>query len=157
MNFQEALNTKVDEIERPPLLPMGTYRWLVEKHPALDTIANGRFDVCDFILKCVEAKDDVDVEDLQAYIENAGDLSGARIRHRFMFNKEDEGNFKRSMFNLKRFITEHLGVGEEAGMSLKELLAQSVGQQCLGTIKWRPDQNDPEIQYAEIGTTAPVE
>lgn len=153
MNFQDALTTKVDEIERPPLLPIGTYRWLVEKHPTIDTIANGRFDVCDFLLKCVEAMDDVDDDDIKAY----GDITNARQRHRFMFNKEDEAGFKRSQYNLKRFLTEHLKIEAEEGMSLKELLALSVGHQCLGTVRWRPDQNDPEIQYAEIGSTAPVE
>lgn len=151
MNFQDALATDVTTIERPPNLPQGTYRWLVEKHPSMESIANDRFDVCDFQMKCIEAMEDVDPNDLKSF----GDITNARMRHRFMFSREDETSFKRGMFNLKRFLTEHLGLPDEG--SLKELLAQSVGHQCLGTVGWRPDKNDPEIQYAEIKSTAPVE
>lgn len=151
MNFNDALNVKMDEIERPPLLPLGTYRWMVEKVPSFDTIADGRFDVVDFQLKCMGAEEDVDADDIKAY----GDITNARMRHRFMFNKEDEANFKRTLFNLKRFIGEHLQVDVE-GVSLKEALSNTLNQSCLGTVGWRPDKNDPEIMYAEIKQTAPL-
>ncbi len=153
MNFTDTLNTPVNDIERPPLLPMGTYRWMVQKIPSTDTIADGRFDVVDFSLKAIEAQPDVDEDELAAY----GELNNTYQRHRFMFNKEDEQNFNRSLFQLKQFMVNHLKVDVPENASLKEMMNDAVNCQCLGTVKWRADKNDPEIQYAEIGRTAPVE
>lgn len=152
MNFADALNVKSEEIERPPLMPVGTYRWIVEKIPSQDTIADGRYDVCDFTLKCMGAEDDVDEEDLAKF----GDVTKVRRRLRFMFNKEDEAEFGRSLFRLKQFLTETLGI-EEGNKSLKEMLNESVNMPLKADIRWRADKNDPEKQYDEIGRTAPIE
>jgi hypothetical protein len=153
MNFADALNTKVGEIERPPLIPSGTYRAVVKKVPVIDTIADGKWDVLDFTLQLVEAQEDVDQQDLASF----GGLSNATMtRHRFMFNKEDDAAFKRTLFNLKRFLAEHLGVEAGDNTPLKESLNASVNTQCLVFMKWRADKNDPEVQYSEVGRTAPV-
>lgn len=152
VNFADiANNTSVDDIERPPLVPIGTYTFMVEKVPERGNVGQGRFDTVDFVLKVVEASEDVDPDDVQEF----GDITNVRIRHRFMFNTEDEAAFKRALFNLKRFLEDHLQV-ETKGMGLNEAIDSSVGHQCLGEVKWRPDQNDPEVQYVEIKRTAPV-
>lgn len=150
LNFADALDTKVEDIERPPLLPIGTYRWMVTKQPEIDTIADGRFDVCDFSLKCLGPTDDVDSSELQAF----GDLSNVHRRFRFLFNKEDEASFKKTEFYLKQFLVDHLGIPEKGTM--KELLANALNQSCLGTVRWRPDKTNPEIMYDEISRTAPL-
>jgi len=150
MNFNDALNVKMEEIERPPLIPVGTYRAVVSKVPSTDTIAKGAYDVLDFILKLVEAQDDVDQDELKAY----GPLTNAAVRHRFLFDTEDKSKFDRTLYNLKRFLEEHLKV---EGGSLKECINNARNQQCLVAVKWRPDKDDPEVQYNEVGRTAPVE
>lgn len=152
LNFNETLNKRMDEIERPPLMPIGTYKFAVKRIPSIETIGEGKWDVLDFQLQAVEvAGDDVDPADLQAY---GGLGPHATMRHRFMFNKEDEAAFKRSEFNLKRFLEDHLRV---EGANMKEALNNSVNATCLGVVKWRADKNDPEVMYAEISRTAPVE
>ena len=153
INFADHLKDNVSEIERPPLLPIGTYKFFVEKQPSIEeNIADGRFDRVDFLLKCIEATDDVDADALAEY----GSLDNTRLRYSFLFNKEDEQSFNRTKFALKRFLTEHLGVDAD-NASLNEAMAASVNHQCLATVRWRQDRNDPEVQYAEIGSTAPVE
>lgn len=154
MNFLEVLNKKVDDIERPPLMPVGTYRWVVKGY-STDTIANGDWDVVDFNLECIEPMQDVDEDDLKAY----GTVQGRRQRHRFMFNTQDQVSFDRTLFGLKRFLEEHLQIDGADKMDLKEALANAVNHQCLATIVWTQDKKDPsgETHFDNIGKTAPVE
>jgi hypothetical protein len=153
MNFNDVLNKKSGEIERPPIIPVGTYRAVITKIPSIETTGDGKWDICDFQLKLLEAQEDVDQDDLKAY----GGLGATSvIRHNFMFSKEDEANFNRNLYNMKRFLLEHLQVEGNENTSLKELLDASVNHQCLAFIKWRADKNDPEIQFAQVGKTAPI-
>lgn len=153
VNFNEVLNKTAASIERPPIVPVGTYRAVVTKIPSIDTTGDGKWDTCDFQLRLLSAEEDVDQDDLKAY----GGLNQASvIRHNFMFNKEDEAAFNRTLYNLKRFLLEHLQVEGNDDTSVKELLDASVNHQCLVFVKWRADKNDPEIQYAQVGKTAPI-
>lgn len=154
VNFADALNTKAGSIERPPLIPVGTYVAVVSKVPSMETIGDGKWDVLDFQLRLQAPQDDVDAEDLAAY----GGLGPQSVlRHRFMFSKDDEAAFKRTLFNLKRFLEDHLKVEADENTPLKQLIDQSVNHQCLAYVKWRADKNDPELFYNEIGKTAPAE
>lgn len=153
MNFMDTLNQNVGAIERPPLIPIGTYIFTIKKVPAVDTIAQGRYDVLDFMLKLEQAREDVDQADLAKF----GGLNNTYVRHRFMFNKEDEAAFARTLFNVKRFVEDHLKVPGAASMALKEALNACVNTQGLVTIGWRPDGTDPEVMYAEPKRTAPLE
>ena len=157
MRFSDALDRKGEEIERPPLVPIGTYLWTVKSMPETDSIADGRFDVVDFKLGCIAPQEDVDPDALAEYAAKAGNIAGMTRRHRFLFNTEDEGAFNRTLFNLKRFMKEHLQIEEMDDISLKEALALAVNRQCLASVKWRPDPRDPEIMYDEIDRTAPAE
>jgi len=153
MRFSDALDRTLDEIKRPPNLPVGHYIWQIEKFPDMDEFESSRtgdqFERITFNLVCVAASDDVDSDDLEAY----GNVQGAKNRKTFMFtnNEEEKASFDRSMFNLRRFLG-HCGVDEN--LSISEGLAESVGKQFLGQLNHRPDVNDPEIVYTEIGVTA---
>ena len=154
MNFADALNTKAAAIERPPIIPVGTYRAVVTKIPSLDKVGDGKWETLDFQLRLIEAQEDVDQDDLAKY----GGLGATSIaRRRFMFNSEDQAAFDRTMYDLKRFLTEHLQVSGVADASVKELLDGSVNHECMVFIQWRADKNDPEIQYAEIRKTSAVD
>ena len=153
MNFNDVLKTKVADIERPPLLPVGTYKAVVKKIPSMETSGDGKWDFLDFQLGLIAAEEDVDADALKEY----GGLSAATIvRQRFMFNKEDDAAFKRTLFNVKRFLYDHLQIAGDDNSNLMEVLNQSVNSQCLVFMKWRADKNDAEIQYSEIGKTAPI-
>ena len=156
VDFTQALNVKVEEIERPPLPPVGHYIFKVSKPAVFGDVGNGRFDTVDFPLQAVEAMDDVDPDQLSA----VGGPTMINLRNRFMFNKgeseEDKANANRTLFNLRNFLENHLGMDIE-GMTLKEAIDQAVGQQCMANVQYRPDKDNPEIVYAELGRTAPIE
>lgn len=153
LNFQDALNVKLKDVEAIPLIPQGTYVTTVSKHPTFGAVGEGgRYETCVFILKVLQPTDDVDVKELKDY----GDVSKAFIRHQFMFDTEDENAFSKSHNRLIKFLEDHLQIDGAANKELKQVLAESVNHQCLATIGWRPDKNDPEIMYAEIKSTAPA-
>lgn len=154
VNFADALKTKAGDIERPPLVPIGTYSAIVSKVPTIETIGDGKWDVLDFQMRLQSPGDDVDPEALKEY----GGLGAQSVlRRRFMFNKEDESAFKRTLFDLKRFMLDHLKIEGSDSSQLNELIDGSVNHSCLVFIGWRPDKNDPEVVYAEIKKTAPNE
>lgn len=154
MNFTDALNVNVAEIERPPLPPIGTYTWKVEKVEFGEVGTANKFDTVDIRLQAIESGEDVSPSKLSDF----GGLKMVKQRLRFMFPKaegeEQKAQFERTMFNLRRFLEEHLKLDPNG--TLKQKLTECIGQVCLGDIKYRPDQNDPEVMYAEIGRTAPL-
>lgn len=154
VNFADALNTKTGSIERPPLIPVGTYTAIVAKPPSMETISDGKWDVLDFQLRLQAPQDDVDMEALAEY----GGLGPQSVlRHRFMFSKDDEAAFKRTLFNLKRFLEDHLKIEGNDETPLKQMIDGAVNMQCLVYVKWRADKNDTELFYNEVGKTAPIE
>lgn len=156
INFTDALNKKVGDLERPPLVPIGLYLTTVQKVPTMDTIAQDRFDVVDFPL-VVAAPVEVDEDELKDFRDSTGgDVIGQPVRLRFMFNKEDEVAFKRALFNLRRFLEEHLKCAS-SDVELKVALNNSVNGQCHTQIGHRPDPNDSEVQYIDVRRTLPVE
>lgn len=152
VNFASVLDNKVEDIQRPPNMPIGTYTWTVSKVPEQNTFADGKWEAVDFAMKCVGPTDDVDADDLAEY----GDCTRRQLRKRIMFNTEDEGAFKQSLYQLRTFCEKHLQVEGASKMSIKEMLNESVHHQCLGTVRWNPDKNNPDIIYDELGRTAPL-
>lgn len=148
-SFTDALDKNFDDIERPKNLPVGNYIWVVEKQPAFEKAKDGSYEFLDFQLKCVAPSDDVDPDALREF----GDTSNVRQRLRFIFSTTEKNDYDRALFNLKRFLEEHLQV--EAA-NIKEALAKSVGHQCMAEVSWQPDKNDPEVIYTNIRRTAPV-
>ena len=157
MNFNDISKMKVSEIERSPLIPVGTYEAVVSKIPSVGSIANGAFEALDFNMKLVRAHDDVDKDDLKAY----GGLGPmASVRRRFLFNTgdapEDKANFERTLFQVKTFLKDHLKVEGDSDAALNEMMNNAVNHRCNVFIRWRADKNDKEIMYAEIGSTGPI-
>jgi len=152
MRFTDALDRKLEDIKRPPNPPVGHYVWQIAKHPDIEEFtsrAGVDFERVTFQLACVSPSDDVDSDELKEY----GKVVGYRNRKTFLFSEseDDQANFDRSMFNLRRFLG-HCGVPEE--LSLTEAFAASVGTTCLGELTHRPDPEDTEVIHADIGTTA---
>lgn len=157
INFSDVLNKKIEDVERPPVVPIGDYRAKVSKVPEINQVTSSKtgdeFDVVEFQVKLVEAVE-VDPDDLEAF---GGDVAGVPpIRHSFMFNKGDAAAFARSEFNLRRFLEEHLKVAAPTD-TLKEALANSNQAEFLVTVGHRPDPNDPENKYVDIKRTAPLD
>lgn len=152
LKFSDVANKKADEIERPPLPPVGTYLWLVTKIPTIQENVKDQWDIVEYQVKAVAAQDDVDAEAIAAY----GNVSNITNRIAFLFDTTDPAKFAQTEYNHKRFLAEHLQCWED-GAGLKEAMNSSVNHQFLGTVKWTPDKQDPEVYHANISKTAPVE
>jgi len=156
-NFLDALNRTVDTIEPPAKLPAGTYVFTVLKAPEVRDAKNDDWEFFDFTMSCVSAADDATAERLDT--EGFGDPSGMRRRHTFIFPKGDDPdsvrNFEGTLFRLRSFYTDHLGIPANDETTLKQLAAESVGARCLCTIEWVQDKQNPEVIRDQIARTAP--
>ena len=150
MDLSSALSIKTTEIERPSILPAGIYRAAVKGPPKQEK--RKEYEILEFTMQIIEPIDGVDMDALRAY----GTIGPqTTLRQSFLFNGADQANFDRSLFYLKQFLTKSLGI-EDNGQALKELILASNGRQCQVQVRWRPDPQDPEIQYAEIGKSAAI-
>lgn len=150
--FAEILTKSAESIERPPLPPKGTYEFAITGLPKTRDIESSKFkgEVCDFPVRGVAPREDVDAGELKAY----GAAKNIVTRHSFMFNGEDENEFQRSEFALKEFLTTHLG--QDPKLSMKELLNGAVNKHFLAVVDYRPDTNNPEVLFINLTKTAPV-
>ena len=152
MNFAEIANRKLADVERPPIPPQGMYRFQVTKIPSMESIANGAYDKVTFTCQAVEAYENVDEDDLKKF----GGTKNVTVTRGFMFDNNDETKFAQTLFQLKSFIEKHMQVDGAEKMSITEALNACVHAQLDGELRWRADKNDKEVNYAEIGKTAPV-
>lgn len=154
--FSDALDRSMETIKRPPPLPIGHYIFSITKMPSAPEALNstkGDFEKLTIDVQTVSPSDDVDPDELAEY----GNVAGVPMRIDFIFNNDpaEEAKFEGTLNRLKRFM-DHCGVSYGPSDRLGEKLAELVGAQFLGDVKHRPDPNDPEVVYNEVGRTAPV-
>lgn len=149
MRFSNSLDRALETIERPPNLPVGHYTWQITKHPEIAT--RGDYEILTFQCTPVEPHDDVDEQDLADY----GDFTKTVVRKQFLtpIDDSEKAAQERALYDVSRFL-EHAAVDET--LELSQAMAESVNAQFVGELRHRPDKNDPEVIYQEIGTTAPV-
>tara|TARA_R110000868_G_scaffold307378_1_gene568834 strand:+ start:6329 stop:6787 length:459 start_codon:yes stop_codon:yes gene_type:complete len=152
MDFASALNTPASDVEKPPVLPQGTYIWSVTKIPTMTRTNSGEWDIVEFAVTPVSAEDDVDPDDLEAF----GNLRSGMNRLAFMFPTDPakEADAKRSLFRLKQFLLRTLRVEDEGTATIRELLDGSVNHQFLGSAVWRQDGEDT---YVDVKNYAPID
>ena len=153
--FADALNRQMETIKRPPPLPIGHYIMSINKMPGAPEAMNsskGSFEKLTINVQIVSASDDVDPDELSDF----GNVAGTPLRLDFIFNNDpaESAKFEGTLNRLKSFM-QHCGVDADSGV-LGEKLAELVGMQFLGEVRHRPDPNDPEIVYNEVGRTAPI-
>lgn len=149
-NFADIATKKVADIERPPLPPVGTYRWQITKLPASTTTNDGKWDILTVPCRAMEAMDDVDMDGYN------GEVTGIVNSVKFMFNTEDEAEFEKSLYRARTFFEKHVKCADEED-TVGQMLNKSTNQQFLGTIAWGQDKNDPEVFHANIARTAPLD
>lgn len=154
LNFADIAGQKLEEIERPPLAPVGTYKWRITKLP--ETVEResdkGHWDVVNFAVTIVEPTEDVDPDQLEAF----GPVNKVSDRLSFMFDKNDDNAFNQTKFQLRRFLEEHVQCAEPSN-SLAEAINNSVNGEFLAVFSHREDKRNPGTYFGNIGKTAPVE
>jgi hypothetical protein len=153
LNFNDIASTKVEDVKKVPLPPAINYRWAVTKLPTIRDFKGSdgtEYQSVDFPCRVVAPLDEFDEAD---YPGKPTDIVQSVS---FMFDKSDEIAFQKMQNRLKKFLLEHLKVGNES-MSFKELFNEAVNAQFIAPIVWRPSKNDPEDFNANIGNTAPLD
>jgi len=152
VDFASIASKKVEDVERPPLPPVGTYRFRVMKVPDSTKSKNEQWETLRFNCRAVEPMDNVDLDGYK------GDVNNIVLSKPFIFNTQDEVAFETTLFQLRRFCEKHLRC-TEPGMSVAQMINASVNAEFLGDVKWVQDKQDQsgETFNAEIGRTAPVE
>jgi hypothetical protein len=152
-DFNDVLNMKPSEIEKPKPRPIGTYLGAVQKYELKDiTTRNGDRKVCSFTIKLMMAQQVDDQEELA----KQGDVSDWFPLTHDIFYETPEGRY-----GLKQFLSEVLAIDPGSGKNektLSEMVASSPGAQLLVTLRHEPymsKQNTPEIA-TRIGGVAKV-
>ena len=130
MDFASALDTNTGDIEKPPVLPQGTYTWRVTKLPVTGQTKSGEWAFIEFQLVAVAADEDVDEDELAEF----GNLSSAFSRISFMSSTDPdkEADFKRTLYQVKQFCGNTLQVDVEDDATLREMLDAALGAEFLG-------------------------
>jgi hypothetical protein len=153
-NFDDIADKVLETVERPPLAPLGDYVFQVLKLPERREVSSdkGAWDALEFSLRGVRPTEGVDPDLFKAF----GDAKNILVRKTFMFTKDqdDKAGFETTQANLRDFLVKHLGL--DASMSIKEGINASVGKQCIGTLKYRADRDDPSTMFHDLGRTAPL-
>lgn len=151
-SFSDIAQTKVEDVERPPLPPVGDYRWRVTRLPSNRKSQDEQWEFLTFPCKAIEAMDNVEIADYP------GDIANITLDKQFVFNCNDEAEFDKTMFQVRQFLEKHLRVAEP-GMSIAECLNASVNAEFIGAVAWSQDKRDEtgETMQARLGRTAPVE
>jgi hypothetical protein len=139
-NFQDLLDKKMDDIEKPKPLPVGSYICMVDGAPEITTIGQKQTDAIIFKMKVMQAGEDVNTD----LLEEAGGVGNKTLRLT-QFLTED------SLHRVKRFLNEHLEI--DADLSVRAAIAEAPGRTCICVVKHRPSQDGQDL-YAEIASTA---
>lgn len=152
MNFNDVLNTPLSTVKRPPLPPLGSYRFVISKWEKADAKSDkGEWENIIFTNRAISPGPDVDIEALRDW----GDPKNIVVQHNFMFDKNNAISFQNTLVRLTTFLTKHCGLGDE--MELKEALGKCVNRSFMAALGLRPDKNNTGEFFVEIKSTAAVE
>lgn len=144
-DFEDVLNMKPSEIEKPKPRPLGTYLGGIEKYELRTTqTKNGDRKIADFSVKLMAP---VEVEDQEALSEQ-GDIADWYPLVHGIFYETPEGRYA-----LKQFLGDVLAIDPGEGSSeksLSEMIAESPGRRLNVTLKHEPYQSRQGT--AEIAT-----
>lgn len=150
-SFASILDRPSTEIERPKPLPQGTYTCVVNGLPRYDQSTKKKTDFVEFQLKVLSAGDDVDEDDLKAWMMKpdgtSRTLADASIKATYYLTEE-------AAWRLKKFL-EDIGTTDEDG-SMRQRIEQAPGRQVIAFVR-HGASNDGQATYAELGSTAPAE
>ena len=142
-NLESLLSTNCEEIKEPLRAPIGTYIGKIgtPRFRTLNKKDGGKSDCVDFPIEFLSAQEDVD----SAELEKAGGAEGKKTMHTFFLTEE-------SLFYLKRFIQDHVGVDTE-NKTLGQAIAETQGAIVGFHFNHQTDERNPEKVYGRIDQT----
>lgn len=153
--FTEALSRPMDEIKRRPPPPLGHYIMQVSKMPNPPEEFTSQktgvtYEKVTIPIVLVSPTEDVDADEIAEYNVEWKTVAGVPLRLDFIFDTEDDGKFNDTLARMKDFM-EKAGLNVNDGR-LTERLSELVNCQFIGQVRHRPDPNNAEILYPEIGS-----
>lgn len=149
VNFADAAKKKLADIERPPLPPVGSYRFQVSRLPSVSKSNDGVWEFLVIPCRAVEALT-ADMDDYKGAIESIN------LDKRFVFNTRDEVEFAKTEYQVRRFFEQHVACCSDDD-TIAEAINACVGAQFIGDVVWKPDAMDPELFHANLTRTAPLD
>lgn len=156
MNFMDVLNTAANEIEKPLLLPVGTYHWKVTGPHTQNLNGDGTWNMINIPVTAFDVDSDADDIDQDALAEY-GAVTQGRARVTFMFSTDPakSADNQKAAYNLKNFLVDVLQIDAPEGSTVLELLNLAGGYefkaQCVhSTNKKTGDVNIEVKNYMPI-------
>ena len=152
-NFGALLDKAPTEIERPKPAPQGTYTTVIQGMPKYDVSTKKKTEYVEFTHKFLEAGDDVDADDLKAFL-TTGDGSKKKLSDVTMRNTYylTEG----SLWRLKDFLKDcGFDVGED-DTTFRQMIEETPGKQVGVFVKHQGSQDGTSV-FANIDHTVAVE
>lgn len=147
-SFSSLLDRAPSEIEKPKPLPQGSYVTILVGQPRIDKSAKKQTEFREFTHKVLSAGEDVDADDLEAYLGDGKKLSDVTIKNTFYITEN-------SIWRLKEFC-EHCGIDLDDCETLTEAIEQTPGKQVGVFINHEASQDGTSV-FARIGKTFVVE
>lgn len=146
--IEDILDRPSNAAERPPAFPAGTFLWVLKGLPRYDKSTKKQTPFAEFTLQPIEARDDVDEQELADF----GGLADKTKKATFYMTDASE-------FMLREFL-DACGIPDQDedgnDLSHRERIDQSPNAQVLGTITHKPSQDGTRM-FAEITAWARVE
>ena len=153
----DLLDRKKAEIRKPPLPPIGHYRFKIYRPHAIRESADGSWSFLEFFCQGQAAQEDVDVDELKEFDRS---IESIRVRHSFIFNNSGESDAEASnedtTWHLQEFL-DKLGLDADDEESQSEQLARVEGFEFIGYLEHKPDKRNPDIVRPNIGRTLSLE
>lgn len=138
--FASILDKPVEEIEAPKPLPVGTYVAVVQGPPEHGKSAKKETPFVRFTYKILQAGEDVDTEELEAF----GELGEKTMKDTYYLTDEAGYRLKDTLANM--------GLELKDGQTMRALLDETPGCQ-LGIYVKHEASDDGQKVYANIGST----
>jgi hypothetical protein len=149
-NFESALDTPGNLIERPKPLPQGSYITILVGQPRIGLSSKKQTEFSEFTHKIVSAQDDVDEDKLEEYLT---DPEGEKKSLADVAVKNTYYHTKASLYRLKEFCI-HLGIDVEEGTP-RQWLMETPGCEVGIHIRHEPWDNGEGVS-ARVDRTFPV-
>ena len=146
-SFSSILDRAPSEIEKPKPAPQGSYTTVLVGQPRFDKSSKKQTDFVEFTHKLLSAGDDVDEDDLKAFLGDRK-LADNQIKNTYYIT---EG----AVWRLKEFL-EHCGIDQDDIESLRAGVEETPGKQVGIFINHEASQDGTSV-FARIGKTFVVE
>lgn len=150
-NMQDILDRQSNTVERPKPLPVGPYIWSITGVPTHGKSKQKQTPFVEFVVKPLQAGEEVDPDDLQAALtrlDGNNKALGDQTKRLTFYLTED------ALWRLTNFLDD-CKAGDDT-MSIRQRIENTPGCQFIGVIS-HSVSDDGEAVFANITKTMPTD